>query len=75
MVPDGPVPLQTALGIWITRGGWHGYEHAALEPTNAASDSLAEAATKVTSAHILPPEGEKAWMIRLCLEPLRPADS
>lgn len=69
------VQQNPVLGIWITRGGWHGYEHAALEPTNAASDSLAEAATKVTSAHILPPEGEKAWMIRLCLEPLRPADS
>ena len=62
-----------ALGIWITRGGWYGYEHAALEPTNAASDSLAEVAAKATSALVLPPEGERAWTIRLCLDLLRPA--
>ena len=62
-----------ALGIWITRGGWYGYEHAALEPTNVASDSLAEATTRATSALVLPPEGERAWTIRLCLEPVRPA--
>jgi galactose mutarotase-like enzyme len=62
-----------ALGIWITRGGWYGYEHAALEPTNVASDSLAEVAAKATSAIVLPPEGERAWTIRLCLEVLRSA--
>jgi len=62
-----------ALGIWITRGGWYGYEHAALEPTNVASDSLAEVASKATSALVLPPEGERAWRIRLCLELLRSA--
>jgi galactose mutarotase-like enzyme len=57
-----------ALGIWITRGGWHGYEHVALEPTNLAFDSLAEAAPKATSAPVLPPKGEKTWMIRLYLQ-------
>ncbi len=62
-----------ALGIWITRGGWYGYEHAALEPTNVASDSLAEVASNSTSALVLPPEGERAWTIRLCLEPMRAA--
>jgi len=57
-----------ALGIWITRGGWNGYEHVALEPTNFAFDSLAEAAPKATSAGVLPPEGERTWAIRLCLQ-------
>jgi hypothetical protein len=56
------------LGIWITRGGWKGYEHVALEPTNSAFDSLAEAAPKATSAGVLPPEGERTWAIRLCLQ-------
>ena len=28
------------LGIWITRGGWNGYHHAALEPTHGAPDAL-----------------------------------
>lgn len=32
-----------SLGLWITRGGWHGYHHFAIEPTNANHDSLATA--------------------------------
>jgi len=28
------------LGLWLTRGGWHGHHHFALEPTNADSDAL-----------------------------------
>jgi len=57
-----------ALGIWITRGGWNGYEHVALEPTNLAFDSLAEAASKaVPTGIVLPPKAEKLWAIRLCL--------
>ena len=57
-----------ALGIWLTRGGWHGYEHVALEPTNLASDSLAEAAPRATSSSILPPGRERTWTIRLGLQ-------
>jgi galactose mutarotase-like enzyme len=30
-----------ALGLWLTRGGWHGHHHFAIEPTNANDDSLA----------------------------------
>jgi galactose mutarotase-like enzyme len=33
-----------ALGIWLTRGGWNGYHHFAIEPTHAPFDSLADAA-------------------------------
>jgi hypothetical protein len=29
-----------ALGLWLTRGGWHGHHHFAIEPTNANDDSL-----------------------------------
>ncbi len=32
------------LGLWLTRGGWHGHHHLAIEPTNADDDSLAVAA-------------------------------
>ena len=60
-----------ALGIWITRGGWNGYEHVALEPTNLAFDSLAEAAFRATSALVLlSPNGEKTWTIKLYLQRL-----
>jgi hypothetical protein len=33
-----------SLGLWLTRGGWHGHHHFALEPTNAGADALAVAA-------------------------------
>lgn len=33
-----------ALGLWLSRGGWHGYHHFAIEPTNANDDSLVVAA-------------------------------
>jgi Aldose 1-epimerase len=33
-----------SLGLWLTRGGWHGHHHFAIEPTNANHDSLATAA-------------------------------
>ena len=32
-----------SLGLWVTRGGWHGHHHFALEPTNADHDCLATA--------------------------------
>ncbi len=32
------------LGLWLTRGGWHGHHHFAIEPTNAGDDSLTVAA-------------------------------
>ena len=32
-----------ALGLWLTRGGWHGHHHFAIEPTNSAGDALATA--------------------------------
>ncbi len=32
------------LGVWLTRGGWHGHEHFALEPTNSDADTLSSAA-------------------------------
>lgn len=59
-----------ALGVWINRGGWHGYEHVALEPTNLASDSLAVGAHRDPHTISLPPEGEKTWTIKLRLERL-----
>jgi galactose mutarotase-like enzyme len=30
------------LGLWLTRGGWHGHHHLALEPANGFPDSLAD---------------------------------
>lgn len=32
-----------ALGLWLTRGGWHGHHHFAIEPTNSDVDALTSA--------------------------------
>jgi hypothetical protein len=32
------------LGLWLTRGGWHGHHHFAIEPTNSDTDALTLAA-------------------------------
>lgn len=34
------------LGVWLNRGGWHGHEHFALEPTNSDADTLTLAAAR-----------------------------
>ena len=57
------------LGIWLTRGGWHGHHHLALEPTNGSADSLAAAATDHKHCGILPPHGRKHWQFQVRLDP------
>jgi len=53
-----------ALGLWLTRGGWHGHHHFALEPTNADDDSLALAAGR-KQCGVVPGHGTVAW--QFCL--------
>jgi galactose mutarotase-like enzyme len=53
------------LGIWLTRGGWHGHHHVALEPSNGAPDSLAAAAAKGDNCGVLVPFGHKEWRIQI----------
>ena len=53
-----------ALGIWITRGGWRGHHHAALEPTHAPFDSLADA-LEAKACPIVNPHGSATWRIEL----------
>jgi len=52
------------LGLWLTRGGWHGHHHFALEPANGEPDDLATAAQRqrcgVVAAH-----GSAAWQVSL----------
>jgi galactose mutarotase-like enzyme len=54
------------LGVWFTRGGWHGHTHAALEPTNGASDALLDA--DGAPYNRLAPGAEQHWSFRLCIE-------
>ena len=53
-----------ALGLWLTRGGWHGHHHFALEPTNAGADSLTAAARQEWCG-MLAGSGTATWQIRL----------
>ena len=57
------------LGIWLTRGGWNGHHHVALEPANGAPDSLAVAASEWKRCGLLPPFGKKNWSVQIRLSP------
>jgi hypothetical protein len=52
------------LGLWLTRGGWHGHHHFAIEPTNADTDALALAAGR-NHCGLVPAADSVAWQIRL----------
>jgi hypothetical protein len=62
------------LGIWLTRGGWNGYHHLALEPTNARSDSLAEAVNETKAFGALAPNETREWSVSIVLDPAHPSD-
>jgi galactose mutarotase-like enzyme len=53
-----------SLGLWFTRGGWHGHHHFALEPTNAGTDALASAAAQGGCGTIAAGDFT-TWQIRL----------
>jgi galactose mutarotase-like enzyme len=53
-----------ALGLWLTRGGWHGHHHFAIEPTNANDDSLL-AATIRKQCGIITGNSIVAWRLSL----------
>jgi hypothetical protein len=53
-----------ALGLWLTRGGWHDHHHFAIEPTNATDDSLAVAAGRNECGQ-LADHGSASWQLSL----------
>ena len=54
------------LGLWLTRGGWHGHHHFAIEPTNADNDALALAAEQ-GHCGVVAAGDFMTWQIRLRL--------
>ncbi len=52
------------LGIWLTRDGWNGYHHIALEPANGAADILT-AAVKAGHGGLLAPKEKQSWQVKL----------
>lgn len=56
------------LGLWLTRGGWHGHHHFALEPSNGSPDPLARAA-EANCCGVVPPLGSVSWSLCLRVGP------
>jgi hypothetical protein len=52
------------LGLWLTRGGWHGHHQFAIEPSNGDNDSLATAA-RVDRCGVVPASDSVGW--QMCL--------
>jgi hypothetical protein len=52
------------LGIWLTRGGWNGHHHFALEPTNGDDDALSMAAER-NHCGVIPAGASAEWQVRL----------
>jgi len=55
------------LGIWINRGGFGGFHHVALEPTNGAPDALDVAVRDWKRFGCLEPGETKQWGFRIFL--------
>ena len=55
--------LHPYLGLWLTRGGYRGWHQLALEPTNGAPDSLAEAVESWRCFATLDPGEIRAWSV------------
>jgi hypothetical protein len=52
------------LGIWLTRGGFNGWHHPAIEPTNASTDCLADAARE-NAMPTIAQGATKTWHVEL----------
>ena len=52
------------LGLWLTRGGWHGHHHFAIEPTNAGADALTSAVNRERCGTVAG-NSSVTWQIRL----------
>ena len=52
------------LGVWLTRGGFNGWHHPAIEPTHAGTDCLADAAQENAMPRIIPGE-TRTWHVEL----------
>ena len=76
VVADGPgramiefewdAECNNTLGLWLTRGGWNGHHHLAIEPTNGAPDPLADAAQAGRCGLIQPGETQ-SWHVNVRL--------
>lgn len=50
------------LGLWLTRGGYQGWHHVALEPTNLPADSLADGVRENSPPPLAPGASIRWWL-------------
>lgn len=55
------------VGVWLTRGGWRGAHHPAIEPTNAPVDTLDAALKEPTPALWVDANAVRRWSVQLTL--------
>ena len=55
------------VGVWINAGGWAGYRHVAIEPTNGAPDPL-DVAAAWNQCQRLQPGATASWEMTLRIE-------
>lgn len=60
--------LNHTLGVWLTRGGWNGHHHLALEPSNGSPDALSAAASQ-NQCGTIPPKTTLDWQVTIQIEP------
>jgi hypothetical protein len=63
----GPAELLPYLGIWVTRGGWNGYHHFAVEPTNVNDDRADRMDVESNPAAVLGPSERRNWFVELSI--------
>jgi hypothetical protein len=53
------------LGVWLTRGGWRGAHHPAVEPTNSPHEDLASALQEPNPTLFLAPGESRHWRVQI----------
>jgi hypothetical protein len=57
------------VGIWLTRGGWNGYHHLAVEPGIGAPDPLDIAVEQWKRFALVMPDQTYRWQFTITLSP------
>lgn len=57
----------STLGIWLTRGGWNGFHHLAIEPGIGAPDPLDVAVNDWQTAGAVAPHSKTQWQFQLTI--------
>ena len=64
MIFSWDTQLNNTLGVWLTRGGWNGHHHLALEPSNGCPDALA-AASAARRCGTISAHGKVSWKVAI----------